>query len=255
MNRRHFVQSAGAGLLAQAGAAAQPPAGRTAIYRLDYYYFQAGDQASRLNRFHQALLPLLQKNARAFGVFNAVFAPRSQSMLAVTGFASLEEMAAADARMAAGAEYQKALTDLETTTPYDSMQRVLVEAAPFSPEITAPAERPKTPRFFELRTYHSPTERQLKLLYERFAGPEIPVFHRSGIHPVLYGKTIAGPDMPNLTYLTPFESLEARQKAWDVFGADPDWVKARDESVAKGGQIAAVNNISLWRAAAYSPIQ
>ena len=46
-----------------------------------------------------------------------------------------------------------------------------------------------------------------------------------------------------------------REAAWDKFGADPEWVKVRAESVAKGGQIVSYNQISLWRATAYSPIQ
>jgi len=92
-------------------------------------------------------------------------------------------------------------------------------------------------------------------VHERFAGPETKIFHRSGIHPILYADTIFGPELPNLTYLIPFASLAEREKAWDAFATDPEWLKARDESIARGGQIVNYNNISLWRATAYSPIQ
>ncbi len=61
--------------------------------------------------------------------------------------------------------------------------------------------------------------------------------------------------MPNPTYLIPFESLAAREHAWAAFSADPEWVKARKESVEKYGQIGAVQNISLWKAADYSPVR
>ena len=93
------------------------------------------------------------------------------------------------------------------------------------------------------------------MLHERFAGPEIQIFHGSGVHPILYADTIAGPDLPNLIYLIPFASLADREKAWDAFGADSEWVKVRTESIARGGQIVNYNNISLWRSTAYSPIQ
>jgi hypothetical protein len=53
----------------------------------------------------------------------------------------------------------------------------------------------------------------------------------------------------------PFASLAEREKAWDKFGADPDWVKARAESVAKGGQVVAQSSITLWRPTACTPIQ
>jgi hypothetical protein len=61
--------------------------------------------------------------------------------------------------------------------------------------------------------------------------------------------------MPNLTYLIPFASLAEREKAWDAFAADPEWVKARADSVARGGQIIASSQITLWRPAPFSPIQ
>ena len=61
--------------------------------------------------------------------------------------------------------------------------------------------------------------------------------------------------MPNLTYLIPFDNLAAREKAWDAFSADPEWVKVRKESIDKHGQISSVIQISIFKAAAYSPIR
>jgi len=97
--------------------------------------------------------------------------------------------------------------------------------------------------------------RQNRLLHERFAGPEIRIFHRVGVHPILYTTTLIGPNMPNLTYLTPFASLAEREKAWEAFGADPEWIKVRKESIDKGGQITNQISITLLRPAEYSPIQ
>ena len=131
----------------------------------------------------------------------------------------------------------------------------MLSAAEYSPEIAPLQEKPKTPRIFELRVYHSPTQRQLRLLHERFAGPEIKIFHRVGIHPILYSTTAIGPNMPNLTYLTPFATLGEREKAWDAFGRDPDWIKVRKESVERGGQITNQISITLLRPTDYSPIQ
>jgi hypothetical protein len=153
--------------------------------------------------------------------------------------------------------FKKARQELErgTKPAFGSRQRVLLRTADFSPEIVPLAEKPQRPRYFEIRVYHSPTERQLRLVHERFAGPEIQVFHRSGIHPILYGDTFAGPDMPNLTYIIPFNSLGDRERAWHTFGADPEWLKVREESIARGGQIVDYQNLSIWRAAPFSPIQ
>jgi NIPSNAP len=257
MNRRSFVQSvAGAGLLSQA-AAAQPSAATTRLYCLDYFYYRQGDQAGRLQQFLSSQAPLWTKHSRAFGVFTAVMAPHAQTILVLSGFSGFEEMTAAEKRLEADAGFQKAHQELEggSGPAFDSQQRVLLQATDFSPEIVPLAQKPQRPRYFEIRVYHSPTARQLRLVHERFAGPEIRIFHRSGIHPVLYADTISGPDMQNLTYIIPFASLGDREKAWDTFGADSEWVKVRDESIARGGQIVDYQNLSIWRAAPFSPIQ
>jgi hypothetical protein len=140
----------------------------------------------------------------------------------------------------------------ENEPPFENETLSVLQAAPYSPEIVA--QKRDKPRYFELRTYHSPTAYQLRALHERFAGPETKIFHRSGIFPLFYSSTVFGANMPNLTYLIPFDSLAAREKAWDAFGADPEWVKARKESIDKYGQIVAVSDISIYRAAPYSPV-
>jgi hypothetical protein len=152
---------------------------------------------------------------------------------------------------------EKAFADWQAGAepPFEQQNNVLLEAADYSPEIVPLDPPPATPRIFELRVYHSPTQRQLKALHERFGGPETRIFHRVGVNPVLYGSTVIGPNMPNLTYLTPFTDLAAREKAWNAFAADPEWVKVRQASVEQHGQITLINQMSLYRATAYSPIR
>ncbi|MBZ5619129.1 MAG: NIPSNAP family protein [Acidobacteriia bacterium] len=257
MDRRSFlIPAAGACLLPEA-AQSQEAGRKTRLYRIDYFYYRQGGQAARLNQFFSSQAPLLAKHTRALGFFNAVFAPRLQTLMVLSGFESMDGMMSAASQVEADTGYQKAFEQLESGSeqPFDSSQRLLLAATDFSPEVVLLPEKPKSPRYFELRVYHSPTLRQLHLLHERFAGAEVKIFHRSGIHPILYADTIVGPDLPNLTYLMPFATLSDREKAWDAFAADPEWVKVRAESVARGGQIVDNNNLSLWRAAPYSPIQ
>jgi hypothetical protein len=248
---------AGAGALWQAAANAQETAGKTRVYRLDYLYYRQGDQGPRLNDFLAAVTPMMTKHARVFGVFSSVITPRLQTILTLTGFSGAADMTAAMAKIEADPDYRKAGAELErgAEPPYDNRETVVLAATDFSPEIVPLAEKPKSPRYFELRVYHSPTERQLRLLHERFSGAEIKIFHRVGVNPIFYADTLIGPDRPNLTYMMPFASLADREKAWDAFAADPEWIKVRNESVARGGQIVANNYLSLWRAAAYSAVQ
>jgi hypothetical protein len=257
MNRRTLVQSVGYGTLLTAFAEGQASARKTKLYRLDYLYLRQGDQANRINRFLSSQMPLLTRNINTLGVFTAVIGQHLPLTLVLAGFSGFEEMESSDERIRKDSGYQAAFQEMEKgpEPPYDSAERVLLRPTEFSPEILSATEKPKTPRVFELRIYHSPTERQLRHLHERFAGPETAIFHRSGIHPVLYANTIAGPGIPNLTYLTPFASLAEREKSWDAFGADPAWAKARAESIAKGGQLVAQSTVTLLRPAPFSPIQ
>ncbi len=257
MNRRLF-----AGALASLAAPPKPARAadsdrRTRFYWLDAFQLKQGTQPGRMNEwFRGALVPRLAKihNGPVI-VLEAQIAPHTPQILLIVGFSAFDEiwdirakvmqdegMLAADAKLQQGPE-----------PPFETQTTTLLEATAFSPEIVG--EKRDTPRLFELRVYHSPTSRQLRALHERFAGPEIKIFHRSGIHPILYGSTVIGGNMPNLTYLTPFDSLAAREKAWAAFGADPEWVKTRNESVQKYGQITAVNDLAIYRAAAYSPIK
>ncbi len=239
------------------GAQAAPE--RTRFYTLTQYYLKNGSQMGRLHDFwSKTCLPLLARtHSGPIILLEALVAPHMPQYAAIVGYRSLAEIEKVEAGLRAQPEFQKGLTEWERDPepPYEHYSSSLLAATDYSPEIRPPDPPPKTPRIFELRTYHSPTERQLRALHERFAGPEIKIFHRTGVHPVLYSSTIYGANRPNLTYLIPFESLAAREKAWAAFGADPEWIKVRKESVEQHGQIASVIQIWLYRATAYSPIR
>lgn len=227
---------------------------KTRYYVFKFYHLRHSTQLARIHEFvTKGWLPALASHGGPKIFCEALVAPHMPQFMGIVGFESLEEWTVLQARMQANQEFGKAFAAWEAgpEPPYEHYSEVLVRAADYSPEITlAPG---KTPRIFELRTYHSPTWRQLGALHQRFAGPEIKIFHRVGVHPILYGETVMGPNMPNLTYLTPFDSLAARERAWDAFAADPEWIKVRRESIEAHGQIASVIQISLWRATPYSP--
>jgi hypothetical protein len=185
----------------------------------------------------------------------AIIAAHTPQVAAIYGFTSIEEISGLQTKLGSDEALAKRLEVLEAAEqPFESLDTTLLEAADYSPEIASSPEG-ATPRIFELRVYHSPTLRQLGALHERFRGPEIKIFHRVGIHPILYSSTLAGQNMPNLTYLIPFADLAAREKAWAAFNADPEWQKVRKDSIEKSGQIASVIQVSIYRATAYSPVK
>jgi len=257
LNRRQFFGAVPAALPAVAAAQTQEQ-GRTKFYVLERFFLENGSQPARLAEFFsKSLLPAMKKvhNGPVI-VMEALAAPHMPQVVVIMGMESLEQLWSVSGKLFSDKEFSASFDRWEAGEPaYLSQESMLLEATDYSPEITLPATPPSTPRIFELRTYHSPTARQWKQLHERFSGPEIKIFHRTGVHPLFYSSTVFGPMRPNLTYLIPFDNLAAREKAWTAFGADPEWVKVRAESIARGGQISSVSQISLYRAAAYSPIR
>jgi hypothetical protein len=229
------------------------------VFTLENYYLKNGTQMARIQDYiAKAELPALSRvHAGPKIVLEALVASHMPQVAVILGFRSMEELGSVRSKVAADGELVKACEAWENhpEQPYEHYSTSLLEATDYCPEVRNDTEPRSTSRIFELRVYHSPTWRQLRALHERFAGPEIQIFHRAGVHPILYSSTAFGQNMPNLTYLIPFEDLAAREKAWNAFAADPEWVKVRKESIDKYGQISSVIQIALYRSAAYSPIR
>lgn len=264
MNRRNFAAKFATALAGFAAAASRAHAAgetrRNNIYLLESLRLQQGAQRNRLDEFYTGtMLPALNRfKVAAPLIMEGVIGPHTPEMLLVLGYSAMTELSDMLSKLAADPAVAKGLAKLESgpEPPYDSRQMTVVGAAPYSPPFLpdTPAHKLNARRYFELRVYHSSSSTILRALHERFAGPESKIFARSGIYPILYGSTIFGGEMPNLTYLIPFDSLAAREKAWDTFGADPEWLRVREES-NKYGQLVSVSNISIYRAVAYSPVK
>ena len=247
MNRRSFISAGGAGLLASTALdsdASAAEAGARPFFEFRIYRLQIGAQVQRMNSWAENhLMPLLKKHGFGpVGFFSESIGPTIPALYRLLYYSGLAEGEKLWANVMRDPDWGKVAEELEAgdTPPFYRADGWLLQATDYSHEFKAVSG--KGGRIYELRIYESPTEKQLRALNERFAGPEIPIFHRSGIHPVLYAETVIGRDMPNLTYLTPYDSLAHREQAWRAFGRDPEWPKARDESIARSGQI--VRNIS-----------
>jgi hypothetical protein len=147
----------------------------------------------------------------------------------------------------AGAEY----VDVPLSEPaYVRMKSSLMVAFKDMPKLEAPE---KKSRIFELRIYESHSIKAAKKKIEMFnEGGEIAIFRKTGLQPVLFGETLIGPKMPNLTYMLVFDDLVHRDAKWKVFGGDPAWKKLRSDPAYKG----TVSNITdiILRPASYSQI-
>lgn len=93
---------------------------------------------------------------------------------------------------------------------------------------------------YELRIYHSLPGR-LPALISRFQHQTLRMWEKHGIRQAGFWTTLVGESNQQLTYMLAWESLAEREKRWNAFVADSEWIAIVAES-EKDGQL--VQNIS-----------
>jgi hypothetical protein len=92
---------------------------------------------------------------------------------------------------------------------------------------------------YEMRVYRCVPGR-LPALLKRFEQTTLKLWEKHGIRPSGFFTTLVGESNQELTYLLAWESLAEREKKWNAFAADPEWLAARAKT-EEDGQI--VGNI------------
>lgn len=106
---------------------------------------------------------------------------------------------------------------------------------------------------YELRIYDCLPGR-MPALQKRFADHTLRIFDRLGIRQAGFFTTMIGVSNLQLTYLLAWDSLAERETKWSAFIADPEWIKARDES-EKDGPIVANISSQLLAPTAFSAVK
>jgi hypothetical protein len=252
MERREFLEFWG-GMTSMIGIDTRYESGK--VYVLHQFLLDNGEQLGRLHTYlKDALLPALARETGGAAqlVLEAIVAAHQPQIVLIQEFADVAEWRAVTARLREDVVLREANAVWDRPVPYQSHSVSLLAATDYCPPLANGGEGH---RIFEMRVYQAPSEWQMNGVHERFAGPEIAIFHRVGIHPVLYASTIAGPQMPNLTYLTPFASLAEREAAWTRFQGDAEWAEVKKKSMETHGFTPRVITISLFKAVAYSPVK
>ncbi len=251
-------------LAAPAAAVSLSASGKTpALFELRRHQLRnsSDGQPQRLGDFlRQSYMPALGRaGGTVAGVFTGLMAPDNPFLLTLSRYESLGGWQTALDKLDADKPYQRDLEALDAKggLSYVRVESSLIRAFRSMPEIEVPpVESGRAPRVFELRTYESNTPVTLKRKIGMFEeGGEIAIFRRVGLTPVFFGETVAGRQMPNLTYLLAYDSLAAREKNWAAFAADPEWHKLRAKPGLSDAEI--VSNISnvLLRPLPFSPIR
>jgi hypothetical protein len=86
---------------------------------------------------------------------------------------------------------------------------------------------------YEWRIYETYPGR-LEALNERFSKITLKYFEKHGIKVIGFWTALVGTSNI-LYYMIAFDDLAHRERAWNSFSTDPDWVKARRETEEKSG--------------------
>jgi hypothetical protein len=263
VKRREFIAAGSAAVLATQASSllvrsAEPSSSDRQYYELRQYLLDTEEQRMGLDRFlQQAAIPALNRlGISPVGVFTPeedgfspvrVLLPHPNLQSA----ASLVENLGKDREfLSAGSEFLDAPAE---NPAYARMESSLMMAFRGMPTLETPIK--SSDRIFQLRIYESPSvvTGQKKIEMFNDAG-EIAIFRQTGLHPVFFGETIVGPQMPNLTYMLAFDSQQQRKDNWKRFVNSDQWqaLKKLDEYADKR-ILSGITNIFL-KPTSYSQI-
>jgi hypothetical protein len=263
LSRRDFVHSAAAGAgasLLGSVADAQQPAARD-YYELRAYHLRRGPHEKQMSDyFKDALVPALRRAGTGpVGVFTVMVGPDSPTFYVLVTHPSMDSVATLPDRLAADQEYLKAgaavIDAPAAEAPYERIETSLFLAFAGHPRLTVPPQLAAgKPRLFELRRYESHSEKANATKISVFNQWEAAIFARHNMFAVFYGQAIAGPRMPNLTYLLAFDDMRDRDARWGEFGPDPEWrAIASKPEYSDPAIVSSISNMFL-RPTAYSQI-
>lgn len=231
MKRRDFLAaSAAVGIAPLGRLAAHESAGDARdIYELRTYHLDTEDQKKGFDAFmSEAAIPALNRiGIKPVGVFcpeesEEEVGPiyvllRHKSLESVVTL--VPKLGEDETFLSAGEAFLNAPAE---SPAYKRVESSLMVAFKEIPRIERPTDAPG--RVFQLRIYKSPSvvtgQKKIEMFNE---GGEIAIFRRTGLNPVFFGETVVGLEMPNLTYMLSFDSMDELKAGWKAFVSDPAW--------------------------------
>jgi hypothetical protein len=234
MNRRDFLAAsavAGVAPLSQIESLQAQQGGERQFIEIRRYHMLLGARQREFTTFMgDVAVPAMNRaGVGPIGAFTVTYGENAPSLILVLTHKTMDSVVGLRERLAADAEYNRAGSAILGTPlgnpAFVRVQSSLLRAFANMPTVEpAPGAAARTPRIFEMRTYESHSDAAALLKRKMFnEGGEIAIFRKTGLRPVFFGETIIGDRMPSLTYMLTFADMAARDAAWAVFTADPEW--------------------------------
>lgn len=231
MERRDFIQKsilttaavAGAGLTSSS---AQRAAKDNEVYEFRVYHMRRS--LSQLDNYlSKALIPALNRmGVKNVGVFTELSKSEPAKVYVLIPYPSFESYGKTIMQLKTDKDFVQARDEYDKIpmeqAVYERYDSSLMLAFDGNPKVVVPE---KKDRLFELRIYEGYSEDALKRKVKMFNEGELDIFRNVKVNPVFYGENISGKGLPCLTYMSVYDNMEARDKAWKAFLAHPDWQK------------------------------
>lgn len=199
-------------------------------YQIKIYHLKTKAQQDRLDSYlKDAYLPALHREGIPdVGVFKSMEQDTDKRVYVFIPYKSWDKMEQTDTKLLQDEQYLAAGKDYinapYTDIPYTRMETIVLRAFPTAPEPGVPQlSADKADRVYELRSYESPSEQYNVSKVKMFNDGETVLFKKLNFNAVFYAEVLAGSHMPNLMYMTTFNSKDDREKHWAAFFSDPVW--------------------------------
>lgn len=211
--------------------AATPQQQNKEVYEWRVYEPMRGGRAALDNYFSTVLIPTLNRlGVKKVGAFMETSRNEPAMLHLLIAYPSFDEyrkindsLKTDKAFEEAAAKYNTLPADKPVYARFDTSLMIAFEGWP---KLVPPQSGP---RFFELRTYEGYNEDAVRRKIKMFNESEFGIFNRVNLKSVFFGEVIAGKNMPALTYMTTFKTMEEQDQAWKAFGADAEWQKISKE--------------------------
>jgi hypothetical protein len=233
MKRRNFLTTAGfsAFLPFSAYAKSAKKAEEQQYVELIKYHLPLGNNKNLVEQFYKDVaIPVLNEmGIGPVGVFRTKYGMNKPTLYVMIQHKDLESFASlSDKLMDNTAFWNEGASFLNTelsNPKYIRIEKILYKNFKYLPVIEVPKQKmDNSGRIYEVRIYESHSLKAAKKKIEMFnEGGEIEIFKKTGLNPVFFGETMAGPMMPNLTYMLVFDDMADRDKNWKVFVDSPEW--------------------------------
>lgn len=229
MERRDFIQKSILTTAALTGVGAASVQAQGDNKNKEVYEFRVYHMRRNLNPldnyFSKALIPALNKaGVKNVGVFRETGLKEPATIYMLIPYSSFADLGRVTLALKNDKDFVQASNEYNSIPVdqaiYERFESSLLLAFDGFTRMVVPS---KTQRLFELRIYEGYSEDAVRRKVKMFNEGEIDIFKDVKLPAVFYSENITGVNLPCLTYMAAYESMEERDKVWKAFSAHPEW--------------------------------